>query len=275
MSFTRDTQNLNIISGLGGSSANNYGCTESEMKAKFDEGAKKVRDSLNGLMDALEDFSAANNIGCNTDLGNNLGDVLNAIIAAGTGTVPPDGSISTAKIQNGAVTSDKLSSAINNLLQRSTQVKMGKLSDYTPTRSEGQTGGDVTVDYYNTYNIGFTPVALIIFDIRPVTIDSGSSYNRDTYYWHLSVDETKYYEYSSYVVETFNNFGGIAFTDSPCIGKGTSSSATSSSTIEVFRVVSNGFRTHIYSAEHEYNSGDKKKWNTAEGKYFIAIGANN
>ena len=275
MGFTRDTQDLDIISGLGGSSANNYGCTESEMKAKFDEGAKKVRNALNSLMAALEDTTAANYIGCVNDLGDNIGDVLRAIVAAGTGTVPPDGSISTAKIQDGAITTAKLSTAINNLLQRSTQVKIGKLADFTPSRTNGQTGGDVTVNYYNTYNIGFTPIAVIIFDIRRVTINSGSSYDRDTYYWHIAVDETKYYEYSSYVVETFNNFGGIAFTDSPCIGKGTSSGDTSSSSIEVFSIVSNGFKTHIYTAEHEYNSGDKKKWNTTEGQYFLAIGANN
>lgn len=119
MSFKRLDDDLNIIQNLEGSEDNNYGCTEEEMQAKFDEAANIIKVHMNEHMDELESKEAAKSIGYDGALGgtsHTVAEALDTIEQAGTGSIPPSNCITTDKIVNGAVTQEKLSESLNNRL---------------------------------------------------------------------------------------------------------------------------------------------------------------
>jgi hypothetical protein len=106
--------------------------SSAQLKAAFDSQAEQLQAGLNGLIDdllsALDGDSGADNIGSATILGVSGNTVraqlidLKAQIQAIIGNSVPAGSITTAMIQNGAITSDKLSPEVVDSLQHNPQV---------------------------------------------------------------------------------------------------------------------------------------------------------
>lgn len=126
MGFERMSDDLNVIQNLEGSDDNNYGCSEAEMRAKFDEAANKIKKKFNKFLDELEAQAAAGSIGYDGALGRTVKEALDKLISAGIGNLPPDDAITpqkladnavtTPKIADNAITNDKLSESINSRL---------------------------------------------------------------------------------------------------------------------------------------------------------------
>jgi len=178
-------------------------------------------------------------------------------------TVVDDG-ITTPKILDGAVTENKLSEFLLQYIQTAyttamdkSRVKFGKISDLTPSSTEqGATTDKIPVNKYKTYNIGFTPSILIIFSVE---ITRGSTSSARV----LSPSFMKYYD------GTYNQYyfhGGVAYPNNIiCNGFPIEQSSE-----EIFRIVSNGFRTHEYD---KHNSSDYTILNIDfSDSYYLAIG---
>lgn len=186
-----------------------------------------------------------------------------------------DNAITTSKIINEAVTPAKLSPELQTLLAtligKATNIKMGKVSDLTVSSTEqGNIDSRTTTNSYDTYNIGFTPTAVLIFKYDTHTQDYGSSYIRENGFVFAEFETWKFYSYSSYADETYAGYGGIALTDQPAEPIKSSYAANIE---ELFRIVVNGFRLHRYYYNYEDNSGDKQTVSSNfNDSYYIAIG---
>lgn len=78
--------------------------SSTQIKTFFDSQVEELRSNLNGIITVLgqtDSDSGAKNVGARSIpgiVGNDVQTVLESIVAAGTGTVPPDGTISNAKL---------------------------------------------------------------------------------------------------------------------------------------------------------------------------------
>lgn len=174
-----------------------------------------------------------------------------------------DRGITTDKIADQAINENKLSEFLLNYITNTyttasakARVKFGRISELTPSSTEqGATDQYTTTNIYKNYNIGFTPTALIIFSIKTVR-GSTSSGREIAPSFSMYADDVKRY------------WGGIAYSGHTiCNGFTDIGIDQAVSTQEIFRIVSNGFRTH----EYYYH---KNIWNEInfDNSYYLAIG---
>lgn len=115
MAFTKVTKDMGIISALADKPNDVGGLSAAQLKAKFDEGGQALKTYLNGTLTAeLEAAGGAGNIGIQAITGLTATTVQGALealldaIEDATAGVLLDGSVTTAKLYAGAVTTDKL-----------------------------------------------------------------------------------------------------------------------------------------------------------------------
>ena len=270
MSFNRLEESLNIIQNITGSADNNYGLTEKQMKAKFDEAVNIVKTFINNHIDDLETRTAADNIGYDGELGgesHTIGEALDALAAAGVGTIPPDNTISNEKLINNTITESKLALELVNKIN-AVKVKMGTILTTYASGNENveivveNRTGNVDFEAYQTFDLGFTPQAVILLSEGSVNL--GSGYDDDMDYF-LGFGKHYYYKESS-DSEREECMGGIALggLNATCVTYNT----------EVFKIVENGIRTHCYNYDNEKSVGRARKDIGKKGAqlYYIAVG---
>jgi hypothetical protein len=125
MAFTKVTDATNNIASL----ANKPVEAPATLKQKFDQIGEDLKDYINNtLTEELEATTAAANLG--QDLGGGYGatvqSALDTIVAAGSGTIPPDGTISNSKL--------------------ATDVKVGSLATLTTTEKGSVVGALNEID---------------------------------------------------------------------------------------------------------------------------------
>jgi hypothetical protein len=104
MAFTEDTNDYDIIAALGDQPNANDGLTSDNLKAEFDKVGNAYQTFFNDtflteIASAVDGSSGASNIGAYSAAhGATVQAILTAIIAAGTGSIPADGSISDLKL---------------------------------------------------------------------------------------------------------------------------------------------------------------------------------
>lgn len=273
MSFKKLEESLDIIQGIAGSADNNYGLTEKQMKAKFDEAANKIKEFINSHIGDLETRTAADNIGYDGELGgesHTVGEALDKIAEAGTGTIPPDNTIGTGKVMDNAITEVKLALDLAQKIN-AVKVKIGYLPvNYT----EGVEGveiivaertGNIDFEAFQTFDLGFTPQAVLL--LVHESYDHGSDWDEDKT-WYLGFGKKSTYKDSTDSEREWCS-GGFA------IG-GIGATYTDSNCGEIFSIVENGIKTRRYSYDNEKSSGRKRievgeLRNTAK-LYYIAVG---
>jgi hypothetical protein len=270
MSFKRLEESLDIIQSITGSADNNYGLTEKQMKAKFDEAVNIIKTFINNHLGDLETRTAADNIGYDGELGgesHTIGEALDKIAESGTGTIPPDNTISNEKLINNTITETKLALELINKIN-AVKVKIGQINTNYASGSSNveivvaERTGNVDFEAYETFDLGFTPQAVILF--TEDNFNFGEGYNDDICYW-LGFGKNVWYKDST-DSEHDTCLGGIA------IG-GVGASCTEFNT-EVFRIVENGIRTHCYEYDNEKSSGRVRENIGQKGTklYYIAVG---
>ena len=96
--LTQQTDTLDAHSGLGDKPNTNDGLSATQLKIRYDRDVNRNKTFLNGTLIAeLQANDGAYAVGYD-GTEDNVGDMLNTIISAGTGTIPPDGSITDAKL---------------------------------------------------------------------------------------------------------------------------------------------------------------------------------
>lgn len=186
-----------------------------------------------------------------------------------------DGGITTDKIADNAINENKLSDFLLQYIQTAyttaidkSRVKFGSISDLTPSSTQqGATDGHTTVNDYATYDIGFTPRAVIIFRLH-------EGYTADGYVTIGPVFGLR----TGPANLTIQYYGGIAWGivgsyitgNTICYG-GLPGVPIWAKTQEVFRLVTGGFRIHNYSY---YNTSETpRQYETIFGNsYYLAIG---
>lgn len=270
MSFKRLEESLDIIQSITGSADNNYGLTEKEMKAKFDEAANKIKTFINDHLGDLETRTAADNIGYDGELGgesHTVGEALDKIAEAGTGTIPPDNTINNEKIINNTITEAKLAIDLINKIN-AVKVKMGSI--YT-SYQEGVGGveiivpertGNIDFEATQTFDLGFTPQAVLL--LYEGYVDLGSDWDEQKYYFLGFGRESTYRDSTDNEIEEC--VGGIAIG-----GLGASYTAYG---VKVFEIVENGIKTHCYTFDNEKSSGRQRTYIGSKGStlYYIAVG---
>jgi hypothetical protein len=159
MAFTKLTKDMNIIAALDDEPNDVGGLSAAQLKAKFDEGGLALKTFINALIDAIAAGTAGGNIGVldanedATDLQSALNDVYGSI----AGSIP-DGSITTAKLHDEAVTNAKMASGA---------VKDANIdwTDSAISRIEVQTyagNGTYGTDHKNTVTFAHEPKLVMI-----------------------------------------------------------------------------------------------------------------
>lgn len=219
MSFTKSTSNMKIISGITGSADNNYGLTEQQMKAKFDQAAGTLQEDVNRLITELGGSGAADNIGYSNGNYTTIAQALDGIIAAGAGSIPPDLSITNAKLALNAVSEHKLTTNLYNAIYNP-KIKLVKLDLSNPTSatSNSITSNYITEDRNLYFDLGFKPSAAFIFGLEEVR----AYYSTTTRIFNnYQITTSQHYtrEASTYDDDHYIDFGGICFANSQCMSK--------------------------------------------------------
>lgn len=269
MSFKKLEESLDIIQNITGSADNNYGLTEKQMRAKFDEAVNIIKTFINNHIGELETRTAADNIGYDGELGgesHTIGEALDALAAAGVGTIPPDNTISNEKLVNNTITEAKLALE---LLQKvnAIKVKIGAITTSYVAGAEGveiitaERTGNVDFEAYQTFNLGFTPQAVIL--LHESNINLGSGNDDDTDYF-LGFGKHHWYKDSSDSTRE-ECIGGIAI--------GGINASYSAFGTEVLKIVENGIKTHCYNYDNEASTGRERKSIGSKGAtlYYIAV----
>lgn len=139
--------------------------------------------------------------------------------------------------------------------------------DYAQATSKttGTTSSYITTNDTCFFDLGFTPKAVIVFNIDSASEDTGSNYAREKTYWYPYFSYEKFYEYSDYDNENYEDYGGIAWTGAPAIGLSTK--------MEMIWCVENGVKILNYYYYKEMNDGgDNYKIVNCSGSYCLAIG---
>lgn len=263
--FDRTISSLNIIQGLSDLPNQDDNLSSDQLKAKFDEGVNILKQYVFSFLDELEGPAAASKIGYNGDH-DTIGEALAALEAAGVGTVPPDNTISTAKIQDTAVTEAKLASAVATKLN-ALNVKFGTITPtYTgPTSTDEGASGYITENKWQEFDIGVSPAVVILFKngdmstSNMLTSTSGTSSIRP---YGISFGERKSRESSSYSRYEYTVYGGIAQTNSPCM----------CNEYEVFEIDGTKIKTHKLTYNNSGNNdADKYYIGTTDTLCYIAI----
>lgn len=123
MAFTKITKDMNILAGLSDMPNADEDLSAEELKAKFDEAGISIKEYINNtLLEELMGENASESIGAKGISGvtgeniyAQLSDLKNQLNETVVGALPND-SITTAKLQNNAVTAEKLASDVSALL---------------------------------------------------------------------------------------------------------------------------------------------------------------
>lgn len=118
MAFSKITKDMNIIAALDDEPNDVGGLSAAQLKAKFDEGGLALKTFINNWIDAIAAGTAAANIGAKNanDEAVTLQAQLDDLNGAVAGTIP-DGSVTTAKLHDGAVTDAKIDWSTSGILR--------------------------------------------------------------------------------------------------------------------------------------------------------------
>lgn len=264
MSFNRVIESLNIIQNLSDLPNEDDNLTADELKARFDKGVNILKDYVFSFIDELEGPTSADNIGYN-GAHKTIGEALKALESAGVGTIPPDNTISTDKLQMGAVTEVKLAEALVNKIN-ATKVKFGTITPtYTgDTTVDNGASGYVTVDKWQEHDIGFEPSAVLLFkcgEMNSISIPLSSS-ARSINLLGLGIGQVITTASSSVDREDFVQYGGVAMKDQPC----------KCNSYEVFKIEGAKIKTHQFRYYNTDNSSvDRYEIGTTDTLYYLAI----
>lgn len=263
--FSRNISDLNIIQGLSDLPNQDDNLTSDQLKAKFDEGVNILKQYVFSFLDELEGPSAAGKIGYD-GAHSTIGEALSALEAAGVGTVPPDNTISTAKIQDEAITEAKLASTVAEKLN-AVNVKFGTITPtYTGSSSTDEgASGYITENKWQEFDIGIEATTVILFkngDMvthNPITSTSGNSSIRP---YGISFGERYTRGSSSYERYEYTVHGGIAQLGSPCM----------CNEYEVFKIDGCKIKTHkLTYVNSNNNDSDRYYIGTTDTLCYIAI----
>ena len=261
MAFNRVIESLNIIQQLSDLPNEDDNLTADELKARFDKGVNILKEYVFSFIDELEGNGAADKIGYNGAHAT-IGEALKALESAGVGTIPPDNTITTAKLQEGAVTETKLALELANKIN-ATKVKCGTIKPtYTgDTTTDNGTSTYVTADKWQEFDIGFSPSAVILFKddyIASRGIPLNSTGSASIYINGLATGEKT----SRSNRDDYEQFGGVAMIDKPC----------KCGSYEVFKIDGTKIKTHLYTFNNTDNSDvDRYNIGTTDVLYYIAI----
>ncbi len=263
MPFNRAIESLNIIQSLSDLPNEDDNLTADELKAKFDKGVNVLKDYIFTFIDELEGAQAANKIGYD-GAHPTLGEAVKALEAAGVGTVPPDNTITTAKLQDGIVTAEKLASTLLTQIA-SKDIKFGSITPtYTGnTTTSNELGAYVTEDKWQEFDIGFTPSAVLLFKMGNIT-DNGAFLNSTGTVTLLpyGIAMGEKIQYSSRG-NKYYQYGGLATKDMVC---------KCNNMHEVFKIDGSKIKTHFYKyLNTDNNNVDSYGIGLKETLYYIAI----
>lgn len=264
MSFNRVIESLNIIQNLSDLPNEDDNLTADELKARFDKGVNILKDYVFSFIDELEGPTSADNIGYN-GAHKTIGEALKALESAGVGTIPPDNTISTEKLQMGAVTEEKLAETLTNKIN-ATKVKFGTIKPtYTgDTTTDNGASGYVTVDKWQEHDIGFEPSAVLLFkcgEMNNTSIPLSSS-SRSIDLLGLGIGQVITTASSSVDRDDFVQYGGVAMKEQPC----------KCGAYEVFKIDGQKIKTHQFKYYNADNSSvDRYEIGTTDTLYYLAI----
>lgn len=263
MPFNRVIESLDIISKLADLPNEDDNLTADELKAKFDKGVNILKEYVFSFIDELEGKEAANKIGYD-GAHPTLGEAVKALEAAGVGTVPPDNTITTAKLQAGAVTEEKLATALLSRINAK-DIKFGTITPtYTgDTTTDNGTSAYVTVDKWQEFEMGIIPNVVLLFKVGNIA-DKGAFLNAtgtEKLLPHgIAMGET--IQYSSRG-NKYYQYGGLATKDMAC---------KCNNMHEVFKIDGSKIKTHLYKYENTNNINvDLYELGLKETLYYIAI----
>ena len=263
MPFNRVIESLNVIQELSDLPNEDDNLTADELKARFDKGVNILKEYVFSFIDELEGNGAANKIGYD-GAHETIGEALKALESAGVGTIPPDDTITTAKIQNEAVTELKLALDLTNKIN-ATKVKFGTITPtYTgDTTIDNGTSAYVTVDKTQEFDIGFKPSAVVLFKIDKLTEVSllrETTGTRKIFPYGVAMGQI---ETRTNKCDEFTQYGGVAMIGQPCMCNNSK---------EVFKIEQNKIITHQYKYNNTDNdSASQYTIGTTDTLYYIAI----
>lgn len=159
MAFEKMTDNMNIISSLGDEPNEDNGLSASKLKEKFDTAGLLAKEAINKLISALGASTAAGNIGFASSTqvpADNVQDAIDNVqgqLAGVSQGAVANGSITSEKLADGAVTVDKVAPEIARVIDVSDSFNFG-----SATLSE-----NVTSAYVDTYQFKYAPLLGVIF----------------------------------------------------------------------------------------------------------------
>ena len=234
MPFNRVIESLDIIQQLSDMPNEDDNLTAEELKAKFDKGVNILKEYVFTFIDELEGSLGASNIGYD-GAHPTVGEAIKSLESAGVGTIPPDNTITNAKLQDGSVSELKLALELANKIN-ATKVKFGSITPtYTgDTTTDNGASGYVTVDKWQTFDIGFEPSAVILFRLGQIgerKLPLSSTGSLRLYGFSIGQEylrDNRGTEYTQY--------GGVAMKGQACLCQNK----------EVFKIEGNKILTHQY-----------------------------
>lgn len=262
MPFNRVIESLDIIQKLSDLPNEDDNLTADELKAKFDKGVNILKEYVFTFIDEIEGSLGASNIGYD-GAHPTVGEAIKALESAGVGTIPPDNTITNAKLQDGSVSELKLALELANKIN-ATKVKFGSITPtYTgDTTTDNGASGYVTVDKWQSFDIGFEPSAVILFRLgqigeQKIPLNSTGSASIRLYGFSVGQEylrDNRGTEYTQY--------GGVALKGQPCLCKNK----------EVFEIEGNKILTHRYVYNNtDSNSAASFDIGTTDMLYYLAV----
>ena len=265
MPFNRVIESLDIIQKLSDMPNEDDDLSAEELKKMFDKGVNLLKEYVFAFLDELEGKEAADKIGYN-GAHSTIGAAVKALEAAGVGTIPPDNTITQAKLQNGCVTELKLAAELLNKVN-AIKIKCGTITPtYTgdTTKDEG-TSQYLTANKWQEFDIGFAPSAVILFksgNLNSRWIPVSSTGNIGIRINGLATGQVIERDTSSYTRNEYEQYGGVAMINSPCM----------CNQYEVFKIDGTKIKTHLFTYNDTENSNvDKYDLGTTDTLYYIAI----
>lgn len=264
MPFNRVIERLDIIQQLSDLPNEDDNLSADELKARFDKGVNILKEYVFSFLDELEGKEASDKIGYN-GAHPTIGEALKALESAGVGTIPPDNTITTAKLQEGSVTELKLATELINKIN-ATKIQFGEIKPtYTgDTTTDNGASGYVTVDKWQEFELGFAPSVVFLFkhgEISSRGIEAGTA--TKMYPFGFKTGERALASTSSFDRSDYEQYGGIATVDKLC---------KCNELHEVFKIDGTKLKTHRYEYVNTDNKNvDRYDIGTTDTLCYIAI----